>query len=263
MVVSIRQLERMRSEPPRPPRIPSRPTTRPSTRATTPPQLRNTGGGGGGGGGGSQNIEPPKPRKISIPNIPLEDATYLAQIASINRALADFETQAGQSAQRYGTDYLTGVRQLGYRPSEAFTGMPDVLQIATQRAQAAASPQARTAAAPEPVVSAVSGQWDIEGQYSPYSAAARGTRSLRDEFAARGTLKSSDFGTTFGEFQNRLQEQLNAMETARTRFGEDLVADIMGQRTSAEERRQQARREAASRQAAAQANAYMRALAGG
>lgn len=261
MVVNIRQLDRVR--PPTPPRPPVRPSViRPSTRATTPPQLRAS--SQPSNPAPSQNIQPPSQPKIRIPNIPLQDATYLAQIASINRALSDYETGAQTRAQRYGTDYLTGVRQMGYRPGTEFVGMPDVLQLATQRATSAETPTARTAQAEAtPVVAPIAGQWDIEGEYNPYSAAARGTRGLRDEFAARGTLRSSDFGRTFGEFQNRLQEQLDAMETARTRFGEDLVTDIMGQRTQAEERRQSAMREAASRQAAAQANAYMRALAGG
>ena len=180
--------------------------------------------------------------------------------------MADFETQAQRRAERYGTDYLTGVRQMGYRPGTEFAAMPNVLQLATQAAAAeepsTAARTALAATAEEPAIAPVAGQWDIEGQYDPYSAAARGTRSLRDEFAARGTLRSSDFGTTFGEFQNRLQQQLDAMETARTRFGEDIITEIMGQRTEAEERRESARRQAASRQAAARAQAIMEALAG-
>jgi hypothetical protein len=106
------------------------------------------------------------------------------------------------------------------------------------------------------------GMWDIEGQFDPYSAAARGTRGLRDEFAARGTLRGTDFDQTFGEFQNRLSEQLDAMRTGRTRFEEDLTQEIAGQRSGTEERRQAAERAASQRAATEQMNAFMRALGG-
>jgi hypothetical protein len=76
-------------------------------------------------------------------------------------------------------------------------------------------------------------------------------------------LRSSDFAKTFGDFQNRLNEQLGAMETGRTRFVEDLSGDVARQRTQTEERRQAAERAASQRAATAQMNAFMRALAGG
>lgn len=107
------------------------------------------------------------------------------------------------------------------------------------------------------------GQWDIEGRFDPYSAASRGTRGLRDEFAARGTLRGTDFDRTFGEFQGRLNEQLEAMQTGRTRFEEDLESELAQQRTTTEERRQAAERAAINRVATAQMNAYLQALGGG
>ena len=107
------------------------------------------------------------------------------------------------------------------------------------------------------------GMWDIEGQFDPYSAAARGTRGLRDEFAARGTLRGTDFGQTFGEFQNRLNEQLEAMETGRTRFAEDLSSELAQQRTTTEERRQAAERAAVNRADTAQMNAFTASIGGG
>jgi hypothetical protein len=107
------------------------------------------------------------------------------------------------------------------------------------------------------------GDWDYEGRFSPFTAAARGTRGLRDEFAARGTLRGTDFGNTFAEFQDRLSDQLAAMETGRTRFEEDARRELAQQRTSTEERRQAAERAALSRAATGQMNAYLQALAGG
>lgn len=142
---------------------------------------------------------------------------------------------------------------MGYRPA-GDTGFGDVL--ATPEPQIAS----RMAAPTEPQKM---GQWDLEGQFDPYSSAARGTRGLRDEFAARGTLRSSDFGQTFGEFQNRLSDQLDAMNLSKARFGEDLQTEIAGQRSGTRERTQAAERSASQRAATDQMNAYMRALAGG
>ena len=60
-------------------------------------------------------------------------------------------------------------------------------------------------------------------------------------------LRSSDFTKNFGEFQQRLNEQLGAMETGRSRFAEDMSTEVAQQRTSAEERRQSAQRDAENR----------------
>jgi hypothetical protein len=76
---------------------------------------------------------------------------------------------------------------------------------------------------------------------------------VRDEFAGRGTLRSSDFARSFGEFQSRLNDQLSAMETARGRFGQDLATEVAQQRTQSEERRQAAQRDAMMRAAVAAA----------
>ena len=188
------------------------------------------------------------------------DPEYNAQIASLNRALQDFETGTQQRAERYGIDYLQGVRNIGYRPAPGFVAMRNFLEEGREKAapQARAIMGAQATGQIEP-----QGQWDIEGRFDPYSAAARGTRGLRDEFAARGTLRGTDFDRTFGEFQGRLNEQLGAMQTGRTRFEEDLESELAQQRTTTEERRQATERAAVNRANTAQMNAFMRALAGG
>jgi hypothetical protein len=177
------------------------------------------------------------------------DAAYNSQIASIMRALQDFETGAQTRGERYGQDFMTGLNRLGYRPGEGFQAMPNILEMLGQ---------GRTLGAGQAASDAVSlpktaGMFDIEGQFDPYSAAARGTRGVRDEFAGRGTLRSSDFARTFGEFQNRLNQQLEAMETGRTRFGEDLVTEVSQERVRAQERQEAAQRDAMMRAAIAAA----------
>lgn len=201
----------------------------------------------------------PRFEDFDVPDF--RDAEYNAQIAALDRALRDFETQAQQRGERYGIDYLQGVRNIGYRPDPGFVAMPNLLEAGQGEAAPSA---ARSIMGGEEVAptSGMRGMWDIEGQFDPYSAAARGTRGLRDEFAARGTLRGTDFGQTFGEFQNRLNDQLEAMETGRSRFSEDLAQEIAGQRSGTEERRQAAERAASQRAATAQMNAFLRAMAG-
>jgi hypothetical protein len=91
------------------------------------------------------------------------------------------------------------------------------------------------------------GDFDIEGETDRTSAAARGTRGMRDEFAGRGTLRSSDFAKSFEDFQNRLQQQLTGMETGRTRFGEDLQTELAQFRDRTQEQRQSAQDAATNR----------------
>jgi hypothetical protein len=176
---------------------------------------------------------------------PYQDSTYNSQIASINRALQDYETGATTRGQRYGIDYNTGLQKLGYRPQEGFNPI-DIGAIFDPATAASATPMALSARG-NPAGVEVQGAFDIEGQYDPYSAAAQGTRSRRDDFASRGMLRSSDFTKNFGEFQQRLNEQLGAMETGRSRFAEDMSTEVAQQRTSAEERRQSTRRDAENR----------------
>ena len=213
-----------------------------------------------------QDVQPipaartPRLSDFSMPNF--RDPEYNAQIASLNRALQDFETGAQQRGERYGIDYLQGVRNIGFRPEPGFVAMGNLLEEGAAP-MAARSARAITGAEEPDATAGIQGDWDIEGRFNPYSAASRGTRGLRDEFAARGTLRGTDFDRTFGEFQGRLNEQLGAMETGRTRFEEDLRSELAQQRTGTEERRQAAERAAINRAATAQMNAYLQALGGG
>ena len=206
------------------------------------------------------NLTPaPAPAPVQQASAPrplnYRDAAYNAQISSIQRALEDYETGATTRAQRYGQDFTTGLRGLGYRPGEGFQAMPNVLEQ-LDKPQPTAMAALSEGDSPAVATAPVSGQFDIEGQYDPYSAAAQGTRSRRDDFAARGTLRSSDFAKTFGQFQDRLQQQLDAMETSRTRFGQDLATDVAQQRTASQERQQGAQRDAMLRAATAAGRSF-------
>jgi hypothetical protein len=132
--------------------------------------------------------------------------------------------------------------------------MPDILEQVNQRQARALSAEGAESGPPAVSVPPVAGAFDIEGQFDPYSTAARGTRGVRDDFAGRGTLRSSDFARSFGEFQSRLNDQLSAMETSRGRFGRDLATEVAQERTRAQEREQSAQRDAMMRAAIAAAS---------
>jgi hypothetical protein len=211
-----------------------------------------SGGGGGGGGGdlgGGGGSSKPK-------NIDWRDAAYNAQIAAIDRALRDFETGLSTRGQRYGEDFTRGVKDLGFRAGEGFQAAPDILGFRDLEEGLAAvrRPMARTMGeggeeTPMTAAQMMGGQWDYEGDFNPFSAATRGTRTSRDDFAGRGMIRSSDFARSYAEFQDRLNQQLEAMETGRGRFFEDALTNLSSQRSSAEERRAAAQRDAMMRAA--------------
>ena len=208
---------------------------------------------------GSRNIPAPEAPTVVQPRAPRpeinwRDSAFNSQIAAIQRALQDFETGAQTRGERYGQDFMTGLTRMGYRPAEGFQAMPNILEQLNQPQAMALSAMEGEGGAPTVSVPPAAGAFDIEGQFDPYSTAARGTRGLRDEFAGRGTLRSSDFARTFGEFQNRLNQQLESMETARGRFGQDLATEVAQQRVQAQERQEAAQREAMMRAAIAAAS---------
>jgi hypothetical protein len=135
--------------------------------------------------------------------------------------------------------------------------MPNILEQLDQpqTVSATSAMEGAEMATPTVGVAPVSGAFDIEGQFDPYSAAALGARNLRDEFAGRGNLRSSFFARDFGEFQKRLNDQLSAMETARGRFGQSLAGEVAQRRTQAQEQREAARQNAIMRAAVASAQA--------
>jgi hypothetical protein len=199
----------------------------------------------------------PPPTRQTQPNIPapvpvvprgrpepldFRDSSYNSQIAAIERALRDFETGSATRGQRYQQDFATGLDRLGFRPA------PQPMM-----AMSAMEGEPTEGAAVGFATGPVRGSFDIEGEMDRTSAAARGTRGMRDEFAGRGTLRSSDFANSFSDFQNRLQQQLTGMETGRTRFGEDLSTELAQFQARTQEQRQSA-------QEAAQNRALMRQL---
>ena len=192
------------------------------------------------------NIEAPPPSRGTPQPLDFRDSSYNAQIAALDRALRDFETGASTRGQRYQEDFSTGLGRMGFRPA------PQPM-AAQPMAMSALSEGVETPNTFGMSTGPLQGSFDIEGEVDRTSAAARGTRGMRDEFAGRGTLRSSDFAKSFGDFQNRLNQQLQGMETGRNRFTEDLQTELAQFQARTGEQR-------ASAQEAAQNRALMRQL---
>jgi hypothetical protein len=187
--------------------------------------------------GGSRNVQPDEtPEPIEEFRTPSDtdfaDSSYNSQIAALERALRDFETGSETRGQRYEQDFSTGLGRLGFIPA------PQPMMAARSMADGA---EGGVAVAP------LQGEFDIEGMADRTSAAARGTRGMRDEFAGRGTLRSSDFAKSFDDFQNRLLQQKSAMETGRGRFAEDLGTELTQFRARTGEQKAAAEESARSR----------------
>ena len=196
---------------------------------------------------GADDVPVPEGGRGTPSDLGFADSAYNTQIAALERALRDFETGATTRGERYGQDFMTGLGRLGYQPGSNFQAMPNIVEALNQP-QAMARGMSEGAGAPGVAVAPVAGgRFDIEGQMDRTSAAARGTRGMRDEFAGRGTLRSSDFAKSFGDFQGRLNEQLQAMETGRGRFAEDLGTELSQFRSRTEEQKAAAEEAARSR----------------
>jgi hypothetical protein len=202
----------------------------PVTSRTGLPSIEETnrllGRGGSTDYGADSDLAVPVIQQRRPSDINWQDSAYNTQIAALERALRDFETGTTTRGERYGQDFTTGLSRLGYQPASDFQAMPNIVEALNQP-QAMARGMSVEEGAPAIAVAPVAGgRFDIEGQMDRTSAAARGTRGMRDEFAGRGTLRSSDFAKGFGDFQNRLGQQLQAMETGRGRFAEDLATEL-------------------------------------
>jgi hypothetical protein len=232
--------------------LPGVSTSRPRPPSTSYlPGVSGSRPGQGGPGFGANRLDnpppPPPPDNIDPPSggrpqsLNWQDSSYNAQIAALDRALRDFETGASTRGQRYQEDFSTGLGRMGFRPAPQPTAMSELSEgVETPNTFGMST-------------GPLQGSFDIEGEVDRTSAAARGTRGMRDEFAGRGTLRSSDFAKSFGDFQNRLNQQLQGMETGRNRFTEDLQTELAQFQARTGEQR-------ASAQEAAQNRALMRQL---
>lgn len=200
-------------------------TGRDSFTVTPPPVPGGTNpfGVGGGGGGGIGAAAPTPMSDVDWIGAG-GDAAYQAQLAALNAAL---EQQLGDLTHQqsvYETDYGSALKSLGWSPEMA----DDPLTADVNEGRP--------------------GAWNLTDRTT---AAGRGKTNLDNDFASRGLLQSSLYGSAQDDLMRSLNDQVSGVNKGRQSF----LDDILRQRTSAK-----SQKDTASKQA--EADALLRRAAG-
>lgn len=198
-----------------------------------PPSLSAGGSAGGGSGSGGSGYGDTGSfgvdgggalGAVTTPPIPTDeeflsgDAGYQRELAALERALADYKTQNTTERDRYGVNFNEGLRNLGWAMKDD-EATPDVFE----------------------------GSWNLE---DTNFAAGRGFQNLRNDFAARGLLQSSDYGNARSNFDRGLNEQKSSMERDRSTFLSDLASQLGAFENENTDAKNAAKAEALARKAA-------------
>lgn len=174
---------------------------------------------GGGGGGGAALAAPAPP--MSEADWLAGDQSYIRQMAALKAALDNFIADQGAQTTRYNTDFNEGIRQLGWM----------------------GRPQAEG-----------SSEWDSAGgswnETDQNTASGRAFTNQLNDFASRGILQSSLFGTARNDLQRSLNDQLGSVVTGRRNFLDDLTRQRTSYTQENENSGRSAREEALARMAA-------------
>lgn len=173
--------------------------------------------GGGGGGGGAA----PAPAPQTDANYLQGDAPYQAQLAALMAALSNYQADTTAQQTKYDTQYGSAMQSLGY-------GIPD--NLATPNVNEA-NPNA----------------WNFQDLNS---AAGRAQNNQMNDFASRGMLQSSLFGTASENLLRSLNDQRNSIDTAKSSFTGDLQRQLTDYQTQNKLSQQQAQADALARRTA-------------
>lgn len=191
------------------------------------------GGGGGGGGydlGGAGGAGPaigadgggltpaPNPEDWLA-----GDAAYLAQIAALKKQSEDFGADQLSQRTRYNTDFNDALKSLGYGRGDGIGAVDDKDYDPT------------------------GGAWNETDQNT---ASGRAITNQLNDYASRGTLQSSLFGTAKDDLMRSLNDQLTSTVGSRKNFLGDLTKQGTTFKTENTLGQQQARAEALARMAA-------------
>lgn len=175
------------------------------------------GGSIGGGGGALAAPAPP----MSEADWLAGDQSYIRQMAALKAALDNFIADQGAQTTRYNTDFNEGIKQLGWM----------------------GRPQAEGDSG-----------WDSEGgtwnETDQNTASGRAFTNQLNDFASRGILQSSLFGTARNDLQRSLNDQLGSVVTGRRNFLDDLTRQRTSYTQENENSGRSAREEALARMAA-------------
>jgi hypothetical protein len=183
---------------------------------TDVPFVSGTGGGGGAGGG-------VQPAAMSDDDWLAGDSAYQAQLAALMKALSDSQADFTGQRTRYDTDYNDALRSLGW--TNEIADDPNTPDVDESRP----------------------GAWNFQDLNT---ASGRAFTNQQNDFASRGLLQSSLFGTALDNLQRSLNDQLGSINTGRTNFLDDLTRQETAAKNENTLGQQQARAEALARRAA-------------
>lgn len=141
------------------------------------------------------------------------DSAYAAQLAALQRALADTTADFTAQKSKYDVDYNDSLRTLGWR--QEAEGNP--------------------------------GSWNLDDLTT---ASGRAFQNQQNDFASRGVLQSSLYGTANDNLMRSLNDQLTSVNTGRTNFLDDMTRQESTFKNENTLNQQQARAEALARRAA-------------
>lgn len=156
------------------------------------------------------------------------DSILKADLARLQKILADYKAQNLAEQERYGNRFTDGLVSLGWKGDDRSTRF-DPTSKAWQ----------------------VEGDWDWE---DTNYAAGRGVQNTRNDFASRGMLQSADYVRAQDNFKRQLADQKSSMLTSGNEFISDLLSQLAAQEAENTAAENAARQEAVQR--------YMSGLSG-
>lgn len=191
-----------------------------------PPPIPTYGDGnnysdGGGysdpGAGMGQAMVPQAPPQTDEQWLATSAPEYQLQLAALLRASQDYEADATAQTTRYGVDYNDALKSLGYTQDNAATANVN------------------------------EGAWNY-GDLN--TSAGRSFNNQQNDFAGRGMLQSSLYGTANDNLTRSLNDQLSGVNSAKKTFTDDLARGKAAFKEENRQGQQQARFEALARRAA-------------
>lgn len=182
------------------------------------PYVSSGGSYGGSSGGGATAIAAPQSATVAAdPTSYLAgDSQYQLQLASLMKALNDEGADVSNQTTQYNNDYNTATKNLGWE-------------------------------APDPTNAADQGQWNFG---DTNTAAGRAFQNQQNDYAGRGLLQSSAYGTANDNLTRSLNDQLASTNTAKTNFLNNLATTQTGFKSDNANQVQQAKIDALARMAA-------------
>ena len=186
--------------------------------APAPAPVQSFGGGGGSfdaGGGGALDAMSAAPA-MSDDDYLAGDSSYQAQLAALLKAVSDYDADATSQKTKYEVDYGDSLKNLGWTQDNPNT--KDVNE----------------------------GAWNFKDMNT---AAGRAFQNQENDFAGRGLLQSSLYGTANDNLTRSLNDQLGGINTGRQNFLDDLSRGQAAYKNENTLGQQQARAEALQRRA--------------